>query len=65
MKLVLTFKCPDAVSEAIAEAVSSGEIDNDQDKENAEAVCDKFIKHGEYVNIEIDTEKETARVLHA
>ena len=59
MKVVLTFKCPDVVDDAIS---NSG-----LEYENAEAeirrACNLYVEYGEYVRIEIDTVKQTAEVL--
>ena len=58
MKLRFTFKTPDAVSEGLKEAG----IDLEDDP-MAMVTITNFIRHGEYVVIEIDTNEGTARVV--
>lgn len=56
MKYKITFKTPDAVHYATE--------DMDEDiKAEAQRVAGLFVKYGEIVTIEIDTEKETAVVV--
>lgn len=57
MKLKITFKNPDAVDEALSDSGLS--LGNEGLKET----ISKFIEYGEYVTIELDTEKGTARVI--
>lgn len=57
MKLKITFKNPDAVNEALENAgISLG-------NEGLNEAISKFIKYGEYVTIELDSEAQTARVI--
>jgi hypothetical protein len=58
MKVTLTFKTPD---------VTFGALDGltDEQRDQAEAAFDKWLKHDEYVTIEIDIETGDARVLEA
>jgi hypothetical protein len=65
MKIVLTFKTPDVISSTIESAIESGELpDNDGvEVEFVRQVCQKFVRWDEYVEIEIDTDKGTAKVL--
>ena len=73
MKIQITFKTPDAVERAVAEAVRYEQlpefpVDGEQDQreiltQDANDVVSKFIKYGEYVTIEIDTDTKTAIVL--
>jgi hypothetical protein len=73
MKIRIGFKTPDAVEEAVRDAVESemskDDIGPDVDpadlKYEATAACDKFVKWGECVTIEIDTETGKAEVLEA
>ena len=53
MKIVLTFKDPDYMSDN-GHAVLTKKV---------QKVISKFLEYDEYVRIEIDTEKKTARVL--
>lgn len=55
MKYTITFKTPDAVHYATEDM-------NEDDKAEAQRVASIFVKYGEVVSIEIDTEAETARV---
>ena len=75
MKLKLTLKYPDGVFEMIREAAESqveeiAGLDDDEKEELIESRHDKiseqllkWIKYGEYVRIEFDTEAGTATVL--
>lgn len=56
MKFTVTFKTPDAVHYA------TEDMDEDQRAE-AQRVASLFVKYGEVVRIEFDTDKETATVL--
>ena len=58
MKIVLTFKCPDVVDDAI----TNEGIDEDS-ADTVRKVCGLFVEYGEYVRIEIDSEAKTAEVL--
>lgn len=55
MKLILTFKDPDYMSDN-GHAVLT---------EKVKKVISKFVEFDEYLRIEIDTEKKTAKVLEA
>lgn len=73
MKIRITCKTPDCLDDAIEEAISNErgieEIPNEEDegeldqKEELHAICSRWVRYGEYVTIEIDTEKNTAVVL--
>ena len=56
MKIKIVFKTPD-----VLDNVLNTLSENEQWK--MAAVAEKFIKYGEYVTIEIDSETETARVV--
>jgi len=74
MKFTITFKTPDAMDDAIKDAVFA-ESDCDcglcpkcreirrENEPPIRAVAEKFIEYGEYVYIELDTETGTATVL--
>lgn len=51
MKFSLTFKTPDVTDQL-----------NEEQLEEAQPLLDKFLTHGEYVEIEFDTELGTATV---
>ena len=61
MKIVITFKDPDAVDSSIDDYPEASK----QDKRKAREICKHFFKWGEYCDIEIDTETGTATVLKA
>lgn len=74
MKLRVTFKTPDALFYALEDLIITDHDEEDPPDldvsteageiyDEAESVCKKFIKYGEYCIIEIDTETETARVV--
>lgn len=58
MKFTVQMKCPDALDCAIEES-----CDSDDEKERMRKVAARFFKYGEYLEVEIDTDKETATVL--
>lgn len=76
MRFKVTFKDPDALCECIndeakrlAEMIEG--IDDDERESIAEVKAEKmrfvagaYFKYGEYVTIEIDTEAQTATVVH-
>jgi hypothetical protein len=77
MKFTVYFKTPDAMHYAIEEAIEWVGYEDDQpptDSEAAEeekykiteamnAVAEKFMKYGEVITVEFDTEAKTATVL--
>lgn len=73
MKIRVTMKDPDSLSDAIAEAASAeiAGISNDADEREAVAelrrkkageVCAKWFEYDEYLTVEIDTETGTCIV---
>jgi hypothetical protein len=56
MKLHITFKTPDAVDYAVDEH-------GQEFKEEIKKTTNKFVRYGELVTIEFDTETQTATVL--
>lgn len=74
MRFSITFKTPDAMDDAIKDAVFA-DSDCDcglcpecrevrQEKEpSLRKVAEKFIEYGEYITIELDTETGTATVI--
>lgn len=74
MKIQITFKDPDVVYEAVRDAVTKEvnaieSLDADEKEslietrtEKVNDKLDKWIKYGEYVTIEFDTEADTATV---
>ena len=77
MKFTISFKDPDVVHDAVREAVErevnaieSLDADEKEDlietrSEKINDKLDKWIKYGEYVSIEFDTEAGTATVQQA
>jgi hypothetical protein len=66
MKLRVTFKCPDAVDCAIKDAVDALDLTSDDAMDVSEDIRGKvtpWIKYGEYVTIEFDTDANTATVV--
>ncbi len=57
MQFRLTFKTPDVTERAFSDDMTEDE------REQVEAVLNKFIKWGECVTIEFDTETKTAEVV--
>ncbi len=63
-KVILTFKTPDAVSEAAVEAAASLKTDEEKD-DYIHKVCtlaEKWVEHGELVCLELDTDEESIKV---
>lgn len=75
MKLKITLKDPDGVYESIKDAAFSttgdteklgnSELEAETRREQLEEQCKPWIKCGEYVTIEIDTDAGTATVCKA
>ena len=71
MRIQISMKTSDVfdqVKEAIQSAVEFTETDeqteqNEELEAQAKDVFDKFFKYGEYVTLELDTEKQTLTVL--
>lgn len=58
MKFNISFKTPDAAHYALQDI-------DDEHKDKAEEIIGKFVRYGEYVDIEFDTETGEAKVLRA
>ena len=74
MKIEITFKDPDALIDCVADGVRENFTLGDLSEEEAEKVlevreetvrdiCHKWFEHGEYLTVEVDTEKKTCTVL--
>ena len=71
MKLRLTFKTPDAEEQAIRDALDDAFDCNREDREEArmearlaaEQLLGKYLRFGEYVTLEADTEEGTVIVV--
>lgn len=61
MKFNVYFKTPGAGDDALQSVEDSTSSRREYSK--AEALVEKWVKYGEYLTVEIDTEKETIRVL--
>jgi hypothetical protein len=65
MKIKLTFKNPTAIEAAIEDATFEI-VDDDEMESMADEIdtaCRKWLRYGEYVDIEIDTENNTCNVI--
>lgn len=62
MNIRLTFKTPDVVDDAVRRYMQ--EVDEDRELE-IEAACAKWIRYGEYLTVEIDTETGTCTPIPA
>lgn len=56
MKFTVSFKTPDALDDVLVDYSHA-------DHQVMREVGEKFIQYGEYLNVEFDTEKQTATVL--
>ena len=56
MKVQLTFKSPDVIDCAIENL-------SEEKKEEAKEIIQKFVRDGEYIDVEIDTDLETCDVI--
>ena len=73
MKIQITIKKPDVVIDAIDEALEDMTMEGLSDEELVEIkekrkeeyleLADKFFEYGEYLTVELDTEKETCVVV--
>ena len=73
MKIKITFKTPDAVDDALEQEFATNyEEDSPSDrdeerveemKETARNTIEKFVRCGEYITVEFDTDNDTATVL--
>lgn len=75
MKLIATFKTPDALEQTLDTIPQNSscyhedtlceecQIKEDELKEEVKQFLEKYIEWGEYIRIEFDTEAKTARVL--
>lgn len=73
MKIEILLKDPDVLSESINEAVeelkieglSEGELEavKEKRKEEMTELCSKWFEYGEYLKVEVDTDKETCTVV--
>jgi hypothetical protein len=58
MKVKLTFKMPDAVEQALEDIA-------EDDREEVRQACEKWVRYGEYITVEVDTEAGTCTVIPA
>ncbi|MHC4649006.1 MAG: hypothetical protein ACYTBJ_26425 [Planctomycetota bacterium] len=56
MKITVTFKTPDVLEYALEDVP-------EEDRDMVEDKCRRWVKHGEYVTIQIDIENDTATVI--
>ena len=68
MKIRVSFKTPDAVEYAIKDSLDEDEVsteDLDEKKEELMDVISTWVKYGESITVEFDTENFTATVCRA
>lgn len=63
MKFTITFKTPDALDSVLNEQDYCDAEEQEEKSEKILSIASKFIKYGEYVNIEFDTDAGTATVV--
>jgi len=73
MKIHVTMKNPDALTDAVKEAVEGIGLDGATEEdvkesrkehiESALSVCGRWFYHGEYLTVEIDTVAQTCKVI--
>jgi len=63
MKFVVTFKTPNALDDIIDYEEFENEEEREEQREALQVIADKFLKYGELISIEFDTEVGTAKVL--
>lgn len=64
MTIEITFKTPDALEDAVDREIPyTGEEENEDAREALRHFLRRYIKFGECVRVEFDTEAGTARVL--
>lgn len=56
MKVMLTFKTPDVIHEACEDLT-------EEEEEEVEEICKRWIKYEEYISVVVDTEAKTCTVL--
>lgn len=61
MKIRLSFKTPDVIGSTLEHM----DIHDPDEKMDIADACKKFVKYGEYLTVEIDTQTGTAVVLPA
>ena len=73
MKIEISFKDPDAlldcINDALDDLVIEGLTDYEREKvkevrqREIQDLCQKWFEYGEYLRVEVDTEKETCKVI--
>jgi hypothetical protein len=66
MKFSLTFKTPDVLDDLHNSITDADLVDNQEQAEQWQARIDfaeQYVKHGEYLTVEFDTEAKTATVV--
>lgn len=58
MIFTLTFKTPDVVDDTLANIQL-----NEDEFDELQELCSKWVEYGEYLRVEIDSDKKTCRVL--
>jgi hypothetical protein len=69
MKFRITFKTPDTVEHAVKTELDSLDLEDDLEEWELEKemrkTLDHYVKYGEVIIVEFDTEEKTARVISA
>jgi hypothetical protein len=65
MKVRLTFKTPDVLTNAFEGLGQDDSGGNHAEILRAHELCKKWVTDGEYLTVEVDTEKETCEVVLA
>lgn len=74
MKFTVSMKCPDALHEAVEDAVKESLTTSTLDEDERDAVaekryekfrtlCGRWFEWGEYIHVEVDTDAETCTVM--
>ena len=68
MRIRLGFKTPDVVEDAVAEEMARRKYGHEDEvyedlKHEAIQACAKWVKYGESITVEVDTEKGTCEVV--
>jgi hypothetical protein len=66
MKFTVTMKTPDVLDEPIretCEAATSDEREQGYFESEIKEICNRWFEYGEYLTVEVDTDKKTCRVL--
>lgn len=63
MKFTVTMKAPDILEDSVDEAINNLSDPDQESKSKILNTCRQWFQYGEYLTVEIDTEKNTCTVL--